>query len=158
MNNQSVSLTKAYMTIAVMLLLDQVTKIYVSMMIPLGQSVGVVWGLNLTHVQNTGVAFSMLSGVAGLGFFSLAACVYFLYQMHQRHSVWQVWANVCLIAGALGNVIDRLTVGSVTDFIDIYYQQWHWAIFNVADILICIGALIWIWDQSINTRKPESNS
>ena len=58
-----------------------------------------------------------------------------------------------IIGGAIGNVIDRLTIGAVVDFIDLYWRSWHWPAFNVADSAICLGAFLLIVDELRRVKR-----
>jgi signal peptidase II len=135
---------------AVLIGLDQWTKALAVAHLAYRQPVPVIpgfWDWNLTH--NTGAAFSFLADAGGWkhGFFVLLAlgisglmCAW-LYRTERRD--WRAAAPVALIvAGALGNVVDRVRFGYVVDFIHWYWRAFDWPVFNVADSCIVVGAVL----------------
>jgi signal peptidase II len=128
---------------------DQLTKLWIVGSIRLGQSRPVIPGLlSLTYVRNRGVAFGVFSerGLSALVFIAVALAalgliLYFIRQAGERERV--LCAALSLIfAGAVGNLIDRLRVGEVIDFLDLYMGSYHWPAFNVADAAITVGGLL----------------
>ena len=131
------------------LALDQVTKAWASHALEPHVPVAVLPGLNLTLTHNTGAAFSLLSEAGGWQrwFFSaLSAAVSVVIVLWLRRigraQLWLPCALALVLGGALGNLWDRLTLGVVVDFIDVYYRVWHWPVFNVADAAISTGAVM----------------
>jgi signal peptidase II len=134
-------------------ILDQITKWMVRRDVPPYDSIPVVDGFfSITHASNPGGAFSLFAGAHDgirVPFFLIAATlaigvlVYFIRQIpaHQR---WLLFAVAGVLGGALGNLIDRVVYGAVTDFLLVYYRGWHWPAFNVADSFISIGVTILI--------------
>jgi signal peptidase II len=136
------------------LALDQVSKVLVQDHLPLGSQVPLISGfLNLVHIHNKGAAFGLLSGwsaeFAWLFFVITTALVlavlsYLLWRLPADH--WPAALGYSLIlTGALGNLIDRIRLGEVVDFIDVYWGRYHWPAFNVADSLVCVGAAVLVW-------------
>lgn len=117
-------------------------------------------GLSITLAFNPGAAFSFLSGPEPwhawffIAFAVLMSCllVTWLLQLPPKHKLLVV-AYGLILGGALSNLWDRLTLGQVVDFIDLYYQTHHWPIFNVADSAICVGVCLWIWDWHLSKSK-----
>ncbi|MEO8802675.1 MAG: signal peptidase II [Rudaea sp.] len=120
--------------------------------------------LNWTLAFNTGAAFSFLAGQAGwqrwlftaLAIIVTAALVHWLTQTPRRD--WRTAVPAALvIGGALGNLIDRVRLGQVTDFIQVHYQQWAFPSFNVADSAISVGAVLLVWFGLFGSalRKPK---
>ena len=136
------------------LVLDQLTKILVMLKLPLGSQISLIPGLlNLVHVRNKGAAFGLLAGwsaayawlffVATTGV-ALGVLGYLLWRLPDDH--WPAALGYSLIlTGALGNLIDRVRLGEVVDFIDVYWGRYHWPAFNVADSLVCVGAAVLVW-------------
>ena len=132
-------------------ILDQATKYYIRHSIPLYASVHLIDGfLSLTHLQNRGAAFSFLADVqspwVGRGFallsvFALGVIAYLYKQAAENATLLRV-ALTLIMAGAAGNLIDRLTIGTVTDFVDMFIGTHHWPAYNVADSCISIGAVL----------------
>lgn len=133
-----------YLLALVLIGLDQWSKLQVVKHLQFGQSVPAFepW-LYWTYVRNTGAAFSMLSGQKWLlSLIALAVSGWIVvYARGLQEKSWlQLSALACILAGALGNVIDRLRLGYVVDFMDLHYAGRNiWPIFNVADICINLG-------------------
>ena len=147
-----------WLTILVFIL-DQWSKQAIVNTLDLYQSVQITGFLNFTHVHNYGAAFSFLADAGGWQrwFFTIIALLVsglilrWLYQT-SREQVLLPCAFTLILGGALGNVYDRLVYGYVIDFVDIYYQQWHWPAFNIADSVIFIGAMLLIVDMFNNDQ------
>lgn len=144
----------------VTLLLDQYSKYLVVKYLPHYSSEPLLSHLNLVHLHNTGAAFSMFRGAPSLAFVGLAAavCAGIVAWLRQHpYGERPTAAGLCLImGGAVGNVIDRLHLGHVTDFIDFYIGNWHFAAFNIADAGISIGAGLLVLDMLLQTRQPKT--
>lgn len=134
--------------------LDQVTKILVLLKLPLGSQVPLIPGfLNLVHVRNKGAAFGLLAGwsaeFAWLFFVATTGLVlvvlgYLLWRLPDDQ--WPAALGYSLVlTGAMGNLIDRVRLREVVDFIDVYWGRYHWPAFNVADSLVCLGVAILVW-------------
>jgi signal peptidase II len=140
----------------VLIVADQASKAAIRASIPLYDTVEVVPGfLNLTHVLNTGAAFGFLDGmdfaykavvVALLATGALAAIVFYAMTLGSETRTSRL-ALTLVVAGALGNLIDRFVAGAVVDFVDVYWGTWHFWAFNVADSCISIGAVLLILDM-----------
>ena len=133
---------------AVVVILDQITKLIVLQRLVPGVPIVLVDGfLAFTLVMNTGLAFGLLAGLpAGwrwlVGLFSLVALVVLLRVALRilPSGGWREQAAIGLIfGGAIGNLIDRTRFGAVVDFVDVYVRDWHWPAFNVADSAITVG-------------------
>ena len=149
---------------AIVVVLDQLTKQWVEEAFVLYESLPVTGFFNLTLVYNTGAAFSFLADAGGWQrwFFlilALVICIYLVYWLLQldKKQVALPLAIAMIIGGAVGNVIDRLLYGHVIDFLDFYYQQWHWPAFNLADSAITLGVILFIWDAFFGA-KDHSNA
>jgi signal peptidase II len=143
--------------------LDQFTKFVVVRSFTLHESVAVTPFFNLVLVYNRGAAFSFLAGASGWQtmFFiaiALAAAVWIVYLLRRypRETVFCL-ALTLVLAGAVGNVIDRIALGAVIDFLDFHAFGWHWPAFNVADSAITCGALLLVWD-GLRARRADSGS
>ena len=133
------------------LALDQSSKAVVSSTLKLHESRPIIHGLlNLTLVHNTGAAFGLMSGQVSIGrtlFFLtlslLAMCfvLWMLFRLPESHKTEMVSLSL-IFAGALGNGIDRIRLGKVIDFIDLYYRDHHWPAFNLADSAISVGVAL----------------
>ncbi len=133
--------------------LDQVTKrLALELLVP-HQPVPVLPGFNLTLMFNTGAAFSFLSDASGWQrwFFTavalvVSAAIVVWLQRLPAGSRWLAAALALILGGALGNLWDRLVLGYVVDFIQIYYDRWSWPAFNLADSAITVGAVMLVID------------
>ena len=141
----------------VFLVLDQVTKYLTDLyLVPLGASVTVISGvLNFTSVHNTGAAFGMFSdgGWILLVFriIASAAATWALIRYHEKLSWPLRIAVVMIITGAIGNVIDQIAFGYVRDMIEVTFVEF--AVFNVADCFICVGAGLAVVDMLFGKSK-----
>ncbi len=144
------------------LLLDQGSKLLISHSMHLYESIKILPGIRLTYVHNTGAAFSLLSDAGGwqrwlfaiLALTISAVLIAWLSRL-QRHETLLATALAFVLGGAVGNLIDRLAYGYVIDFIDIYYNEWHWPAFNIADSAICVGVFLIILEGFLNKgEKP----
>jgi signal peptidase II len=134
---------------AAVLVADQVTKAMVTASVPQYTSIPVIDGfLSLTHVRNSGAAFGLLANAPaapvriGLIIVSILAVVLiWSYAREGWHDRSVVVAFGLILGGALGNLLDRFRLSEVVDFIDVYWGQYHWPSFNVADMAITVGAV-----------------
>ncbi len=146
--------------VAVGLLADQTTKLYVDRVMTLHQSIPVIDGLfSFTYLRNRGAAFSFLSEASWrLPFFivvTLIAAVVILVALNKMRDD-QKLAQVSLamiFSGAIGNLIDRVRLGEVIDFLDVYWRTHHWPAFNIADSLICVGVALVALDMVREERR-----
>jgi signal peptidase II len=142
------------------LILDQYTKGLVVEHIEMYQAIQVLPFFNLTHLYNYGAAFSFLHDAGGWQrwFFTIIAILvsalvlWWLKQISKQQIILPV-AFCFIVGGALGNALDRLLHGYVIDFLVLYYQDWYWPAFNVADSAICLGAILLIVDMFKNKEE-----
>lgn len=136
------------------LVFDQITKLYVDRTMHLYQSIPVVDNFfHITYVRNRGAAFSFLSHASWrVPFFitvSLVAAIVIIIaynKLREDQKLAQVSLSM-IFSGAVGNLIDRLRLGEVIDFLDVHWYQHHWPAFNVADSLICVGVFLLAYDM-----------
>ena len=140
----------------IILVLDQITKTWVSTHLSFNQPVNILPYFDLRLLHNSGAAWSILADQGGWQrwFLSLLAIIVsivimvWLTRLDSKQR-WLACGLALILGGALGNVMDRIIFGYVVDFIDIYYQAWHWPAFNIADIGISIGAVMLLIDAII---------
>jgi signal peptidase II len=145
---------------ATTLLLDQISKFAIDTYMHLYQSIALMPFFNLTYVHNTGAAFSFLSEAggwqrwlfAGLALAMSSVMTVWLLRL-QKHETLLAIALSLVLGGAIGNLIDRVLYGYVIDFLDVYYQNWHWPAFNIADSAICVGVGLMLLDNFGVGRK-----
>jgi signal peptidase II len=153
----------AFVVVAVVVV-DQLTKIMIRDMIPLHDSIPIIPSLfNLTHVRNPGGAFNLLArshDTFRVPFFlimtvvAVMALLYFLREI-QSHQRLLLFAVAGVLGGAIGNFIDRVAIGEVTDFLDFYVGSYHWPSFNVADSFISVGVVVLLVHSLLWDRKSE---
>lgn len=136
------------------LLVDRYTKMWMAEHLLLGEPMEIFSFLSFTLAYNTGAAFSFLHDASGwqqylLGGLACVVTVSIIIWLSRtpRSAYWQNISLSLILAGALGNAWDRVNYGHVVDFISFHLGYWHFAIFNVADAAICVGAamLILMW-------------
>ena len=147
---------------------DQLTKWAIVEWVALYDKVPLNSFVNLTHQRNPGAAFSFLADAGGWHrwfFVTLAAgvsCVIAVWLWRIRHQGQAVLgAGLALVlGGAVGNLIDRINHGYVVDFIDVYYRDWHWPAFNLADSAITCGVVLMLIDGlflSSSAKQPTED-
>lgn len=143
---------------------DQVSKVAILSRFSFAERYSIIPGcFDFTLVYNTGAAFSFLANAGGWQkFFFLAfaavVCIYLIRAIIVREfGALGNWGAGMVIGGAVGNVIDRLVHGHVVDFILVYYQNWFYPAFNVADSFICVGAALLVID-GLKQRKNRNDT
>jgi len=144
----------------VIVLLDQLTKQLVEGHLLVFEVIPLLPSLNLTLTYNTGAAFSFLADQGGWQrwFFVILALgvtgvlAVWLHRLKPEERLTAASLSL-IIGGAVGNLIDRLWTGRVVDFIDVYYDKWHWPAFNLADSAITLGVVLMLLEAFL--AKPE---
>lgn len=148
--------------ISLSVILDQVSKLLVELYLPFAQVIEVFPSFAMYRIWNEGVAFSFLAGYESSALVILAlvvvGVVIWLWKSSPKERVWLSAGYAMIIGGALGNIIDRGLYGHVVDFIMIFYQNWSFAIFNIADCFITIGVVFIILDEAWIAYKSRSLS
>lgn len=137
----------------VVIILDQISKLIVLKTIPLHSSLRVNDFFNWVLVFNPGAAFSFLADGASwqkwffisIGLIATAVMIWLLFR-HAKQTLFS-FSIAMILGGAVGNLIDRFIHGAVVDFIDIYYRNYHWPAFNLADSAITLGTFLLIIDE-----------
>jgi signal peptidase II len=151
-----------FLIVPVIFLLDRWTKLLIIDGLPFARHIDVTSFFSIVHARNYGGAFSLLSQhiyakyiftvipilVAGMLIFAI-----FTYktEFSKRLSL------TCILSGAVGNIYDRISYGYVVDFLDVYYKDYHWPAFNVADISISSGICLWIFVEIFQARRKVKN-
>lgn len=149
---------------AVLIVLDQLTKLYFDGSLRYGQRIAVLPFFDFTLLYNPGAAFSFLAQADGWQrwFFTvlgLCASAFILGMMHKSRSNKRLMLALTLIlGGALGNVIDRIAYGHVVDFLLFYWKDWYYPAFNIADTCITLGAILLILDELLRLRGQHARS
>jgi len=144
-----------------LLVVDQVTKWLVEANLPFQETVNVIPYFSLYRTYNLGVAFSMLSwlGNGSLIFLTLVIICFmgFMWSKVQPSQQLAHLGFALIMAGALGNLIDRVTQGHVIDFFLVHTQTWAFAVFNVADSYITVGAIAIVIDELFSLGNKKTN-
>ena len=148
---------------ALVIVLDQLTKWMIVKWVPMYDKIPVNSFINITHQRNTGAAFSFLADASGWQrwfFVTLAVAVsgyiiWWLWKIRTERLVILSAGLALVLGGAIGNVIDRLALGSVVDFIQVYIAGWPFPSFNIADSAITVGAVFLIIDALFFSGKAE---
>ncbi|MET1253536.1 signal peptidase II [Aliikangiella maris] len=149
---------------AIFIALDQWTKYLAQTYIGEFETIEVMPYFNLVLRYNTGAAFSLFADQGGwqVAFFSIVATVislgiiFWMWTTPAKNKI--LGPGLALIlAGAIGNLYDRLTLGKVVDFIDWYYADYHWPAFNIADSVILLGAILMLLDGYFHSKESKSN-
>jgi signal peptidase II len=137
--------------IAAIVIVDQLTKAIVDRAMSLHHSIPIIDGFfNLTYIRNTGAAFGIFAGshevfrlpfLIGVSILAIGFILLMLKRLRNGETGLAT-ALAFILGGALGNLIDRIFYGEVIDFLDVYWSQYHWPAFNVADSFITIGVTI----------------
>ncbi len=151
---------------AAVILLDQLSKAWIARHFAFDESVAVLPVLNITLRFNTGAAFSVLADAsgwqrwlfAGLAVAVAAGIVAWLYRLDATKQRLLAFSLALVLAGALGNLLDRLRLGHVIDFVDVHWKDVHFPAFNVADSAITIGAILLLLDAWFTGSRDRRKS
>ena len=148
---------------AIMVLADQISKTVIRSTMTLYESITVIPGFfHLTYITNDGMAFG-INFPFGIYIFSIISIIftvilfYYLWTIRQE-SIFIRSGVAMILAGAIGNLIDRLFLGEVVDFLDFMIGDVHWYVFNLADSFVTIGMGIILYDSIILEKKRQSIS
>ena len=143
---------------ALVILLDQSSKLWITNRFAFGESLRVLGVFDLVLAHNTGAAFSFLHDAGGMqrwlfSIIAIAASVWIVWLL-RRHSMQTLFALALsmILGGALGNLIDRIAYGYVVDFLHFHWNEHYFPAFNIADSAITCGAFLLIWD-SLTEKK-----
>jgi signal peptidase II len=150
--------TKAWGYVLVIVIIDQLTKLYFLNTLSYGERIPVLPFFDFVLLFNTGAAFSFLANhdgwqrwfFVGIGF--VAIIVISLFLRRHQHEPRFMWGLTLILGGAIGNVIDRLLWGHVVDFLLFFYDNWYYPAFNIADSCITVGAILIIFDEILKWR------
>ena len=148
---------------AAAIVLDQVTKLWIVDSIPNGGSVTVLPVLNIIHTYNPGAAWSMFANAggaqrwvfSGLAVVVSVVLVYWLRRLALSSQRLLVLGLTLILGGAIGNVIDRLRLGHVVDFVQVHWGASYFPAFNVADSAISVGAVFVVLDALLEAQRER---
>lgn len=150
---------------AVVIVADQISKYIVTIKLEPYQPYDIMPMLNFTLAYNTGAAFSFLSSAGDWHhlFFMLFSTlvslglIVWIIRLPKQTQMLQFMALSLILGGAVANLIDRVTLGYVIDFIDVYYKSHHWPIFNIADSAITLGTIMLAYDLCFHSTPDVCN-
>ena len=144
---------------ALVIVLDQITKLWIISDFVYGEGMRVTNFFNLVHARNMGAAFSFLSDAGGwqrwlFSAIAVVAAVWitWLLRKHAQEKLF-CFALALILGGALGNLIDRIAYGYVVDFLDFYWKSYHFPAFNVADSAITCGATLLVLESFMKKQE-----
>jgi len=145
---------------AAIVVVDQVTKAAIQSTLEPGEAIAVLPILSIVLAFNTGAAFSFLAGGDGwqrwlFSGIAIAAAVFILWLIRQGGGRVYLAGLALILGGAIGNLVDRLLLGHVVDFILVHWRDWSYPAFNVADSAITIGAILLVVD-SFRHRRADA--
>ena len=140
------------------LVADYITKRIIEDRISLYDQINVLPFLNIVHVENKGAAFGMFAGLGNEIFivFSLVAILFIIVYLFKTTRATEIWALSLILGGAAGNLLDRILIGKVVDFIDVYIGKWHWPSFNVADSALTVGISLFVISSLLDARNTTA--
>lgn len=119
------------------------------------ESVDILPFINIVHVKNEGAAFGLFATLGNRIFviISIVAIIIIISYLARIKGKLEIISISLILGGAIGNLIDRLTIGKVVDFIDFFVGKWHWPAFNVADSALTVGIILFLIDSLRNVRS-----
>ncbi|HMO50631.1 MAG TPA: signal peptidase II [Kiritimatiellia bacterium] len=150
----------ALWTAILVTLSDQWTKHWVRHDFYYGESRPVIEGFfNFTYIRNTGAAWGIMGGYTHV-LTAISVIMLILMVIFRRSFLNNTWSHRLalgfMVGGIVGNLMDRLRQGWVTDFLDFYIGSWHWPCFNIADAAICVGVGIYLLTGFLDQRRLEA--
>ena len=150
-------------TVLTLVFIDQISKYWILSFLELGESFNLLPFLDLTLIFNSGIAFGLLDNLGNLGSWLLyllvtSIIIYFTYLTLKAESKTESLIMLLILSGGLGNVIDRTIYGYVVDFIHFNFNGYSFYVFNFADSLITIGAILYIWFFFIRNKDETITS
>ncbi|UCH80642.1 MAG: signal peptidase II [Nitrospiraceae bacterium] len=129
------------------IILDVITKVIIVNKVAPHDIIRVLPFMNIVHIENKGAAFGLFADLGNVFFviISVIAILFILYYLKSVQRKTEITALSLVLGGAIGNLIDRIRIGKVTDFIDIYVNTWHWPSFNIADSALTVGIILFLW-------------
>ncbi len=149
--------------ILILVFIDQISKYWILSFLELGESFNLLPFLDLTLIFNSGIAFGLLDNLGNLGSWLLyllvsSIIIYFTYLTLKAESKTESLIMLLILSGGLGNVIDRTIYGYVVDFIHFNFNGYSFYVFNFADSLITVGAILYIWFFFIRNKDETITS
>jgi signal peptidase II len=143
--------------------LDRLTKVLIIKNLDLHEGIDIASFFSIVHARNFGGVFGFLHGHQYAQYIFtflpiLIACVLAYVIIVHKFSFAKRLALAFILAGAVGNIYDRIAYGNVVDFLDFYYKTYHWPAFNVADMSISVGIGLWLYLEIFHAKKETPRS
>jgi signal peptidase II len=142
---------------SIVIALDFITKKIILAKVVLHESINVLPFLRIVHVENKGAAFGSFTNL-GNNFFiiiSIIAIIFISVYLSKVHQKLEYISLSLVLGGAIGNLLDRIQIGKVIDFIDFFVGTWHWPAFNVADSALTVGIILFLVSNLRHGREPK---
>ena len=147
------------------LMLDQLSKLHIDRTFALYESVTVAENFfHITYLRNQGAAFGLLAGspwrvplLVGVALVAAGGILWYMSRLAPRQKLLRA-ALALIFSGAVGNLIDRIRLGEVIDFIDVHWYRHHWPAFNIADSAITIGVGLMLLDLWLEERRAKKKT
>lgn len=142
-------------------LLDLSAKYWIKTQFLVGEWLNICPGINFCYITNSGLVFGLFNKIIinynwlvnGTTILLIILILNFLYKSVKSCSNYESFSYSIIIGGAIGNVYNRILYGTVIDFIDLYVKDYHWPVFNLADVEICFGIILLIIQRFIILNK-----
>jgi signal peptidase II len=145
-----------YFLIAILVvLLDQITKFLARSLMGPFDTIKVLPFLHLVSVRNEGAAFGLFKGFGNIPFIAISLIAVMVVIVLLVRGKEERFGLALILGGAIGNMIDRITLGSVTDFVDVFVGRFHWPAFNVADSALTVGLVVMVASSFIHLKQKE---
>ena len=143
--------------VSLVLISDFITKRMILKWVRPYDSIDILPFLNIVHVKNEGAAFGMFADLGNsifviISFVAIIVIIAYLAKISGRLEIFSI---SLILGGAIGNLIDRLTIGKVVDFIDFFVDTWHWPAFNIADSSLTVGIILFFLASIKESRKTK---
>lgn len=149
--------TLIYLVASIVAILDFITKKLIVATVDPSNAIDILPFLRIVLVKNTGAAFGLFASLGNAFFIiiTIVAIIFIIVYLTKIPKGLELFAISLILGGAIGNFIDRATIGEVVDFIDFYVGTWHWPAFNVADSALTVGITLFIWSNIICCKKHD---
>jgi signal peptidase II len=146
-----------FMVSSIVVLLDYITKRVIEAYVQPQEAIKVLPFLRIVNTKNPGAAFGILSNLSNNVFIliSIIAIILLIIYLLRTTNRLEILSISLILGGATGNLIDRITIGKVIDFIDFFVDRWHWPAFNVADSALSVGIIIFLWANVRHWRHRD---
>ena len=155
--------TTISLLIILLVVLDQISKVLISSNLALGESLNLLPFLNFTLIHNSGIAFSFFDEGGNISRWLLVTVVsailgYLLFLMYKKtpKNRLELMPLILIISGGLGNLVDRVFLGYVVDFVHVFYQDYSFYVFNMADSYITVGIILYLGYYFFIERAEET--